>query len=185
MMFGKTTDEVLIQKALAGSERAWFAMVKRYERRLYNYALRMTGNPDDAMDVLQDVLLSVYRNLSSYRGEGVFPAWLFRIATFRCTDFYRRKGRQLAATDEVDTIDESGSDIGKDMDENKGLTRMLGRLPNEQKHVIELKFFQQFTFDEISAQLGISSNTVKSRVYSALKKMRRQDPDLVILKEGA
>ena len=63
--FGKTTDEQLIHKALAGSERAWFALVKRYEKRLYNYSLRMTGSPDDAMDVLQDVFMSVYRNLAT------------------------------------------------------------------------------------------------------------------------
>jgi RNA polymerase sigma-70 factor (ECF subfamily) len=53
----------------------------------------MTGSPDDAMDILQDILISLYRNLPSYRGDGAFAAWMFRIASFRCTDYYRKKGR--------------------------------------------------------------------------------------------
>ena len=184
MMFGKTTDEKLIQRALDGSERAWFALIKRYEKRLYNYALRMTGNPDDAMDVLQDVLLSVYRNLSSYRADGVFAAWLFRIASFRCTDFYRKKGRQFPSTDDVDIADESATDFVDNINGNKGLTALVSSLPTDQKHVVELKFFQHFTFDEISAQLGVSSNTAKSRLYAALKKMRDKKTDLEMIKES-
>mgnify|MGYP003985069625 CR=1 FL=1 len=194
-MFGKATDERLIQKALDGSERAWFALVKRYEKRLYNYALRMTSSPDDAMDILQDILLSVYRNLSSYRGDGVFAAWLFRIASFRCTDFYRKKGRQFGTTDDVDVIDDSGSTFNDDIDSsffhgnffhgNKRITQLMNQLSNDQRHVVELKFFQHFTFDEISGQLGISANTAKTRLYAALKKMREQKTDLMRIKEGA
>ncbi len=186
--FGKATDEQLIHKALAGSERAWFGLVKRYEKRLYNYSLRMTGSPDDAMDVLQDVLMSVYRNLASYRGDGVFAAWLFRIASFRCTDFFRRRNRQFTNTDDVDVLDDSGADFADTVDHidsNKGLTKMMSLLPTEQKHVVELKFFQHFTFDEIAGQLGISSNTAKSRLYAALKKMRQQKETMMMLKEGA
>jgi RNA polymerase sigma-70 factor (ECF subfamily) len=186
--FGNTTDEQLIHKALAGSERAWFALVKRYEKRLYNYSLRMTGNPDDAMDVLQDVLMSVYRNLASYRGDGVFAAWLFRIATFRCTDYFRRRNRQFTTTDDVDVLDDSGTDFAHTVDHidgNRGLTKMMSLLPTDQKHVVELKFFQHFTFDEIAGQLGISSNTAKSRLYAALKKMREQKGTMMMLKEGA
>ena len=90
-MFSRKTDEQLIKNAKQGSERAWLQLVKRYEKRLYNHAFRMSGNADDAMDILQDVLISVYRNLDNYRGDGVFVAWLFRIASFRCIDYFRRK----------------------------------------------------------------------------------------------
>jgi RNA polymerase sigma-70 factor (ECF subfamily) len=148
----------------------------------------MTGSPDDAMDVLQDVLMSVYRNLASYRGDGVFAAWLFRIASFRCTDFFRRRNRQFTNTDDVDVLDDSGADFADTVDHidgNKGLTKMMSLLPTEQKHVVELKYFQHFTFDEIAGQLGISSNTAKSRLYAALKKMRQQKETMMMLKEGA
>ena len=57
---------------------------------------------------------------------------------------------------------------------NRDITRLMIRLPLEQRQVVELKFFQSFTFDEISGQLGISSNTAKTRLYAALAKMRKQ-----------
>ena len=89
-MFEKT-DEQLIQNVLRGQKRAWLHLVKRFESPVYNYALRMTGNADDAMDLMQEVFVSVFRNLSSYRGEGSFKGWLFKIAHYRCIEFYRRK----------------------------------------------------------------------------------------------
>ncbi|MFP6805998.1 MAG: RNA polymerase sigma factor [Pseudomonadales bacterium] len=169
---------------MAGSERAWFRLIKRYEKRLYNYALRMTGSPEDAMDILQDILISLYRNLPSYRGDGAFAAWMFRIASFRCTDYYRKKGRQFATTDDVDVMDENAVDVALNIDRNRGVVTMMSSLPSEPKQAIELKFFQHFTFDEIAGQLGISSNTAKSRVYAALKKMREQNTDLSLVKES-
>lgn len=144
----------------------------------------MTGSPEDAMDILQDILISLYRNLPSYRGDGAFAAWMFRIASFRCTDYYRKKGRQFATTDDVDVMDENAVDVALNIDRNRGVVTMMSSLPSEPKQAIELKFFQHFTFDEIAGQLGISSNTAKSRVYAALKKMREQNTDLSLVKES-
>ena len=72
------SDERLIAKALNGHETAWVKLVKRYEKRIYNHCLRMTGATDEAMDIVQEVFISVFRNLPNYRGDGVFPAWIFR-----------------------------------------------------------------------------------------------------------
>ena len=180
-MFGRNTDEQLVRSALDGSERAWSSIVKRYEKRLYNYSLRMVGNPDDAMDIMQDVFLSVYRNLAQFRGDGVFAAWLFRIASFRSTDYLRKRMRQFDSTDETDFADEHAVDTSS-LDTNEGVMKLMQALPTEQRHVVELKFFQHFTFEEIAGQLGISSNTAKSRVYAALKKMRNQGEAALLLK---
>ncbi len=81
-MLGTVSDEKLVARALAGSNNAWQKLVKRYERRVYNYALRMVGHPDDAADLMQEVFMGVYRNLPGFRGDGVFAACLFRIASF-------------------------------------------------------------------------------------------------------
>ena len=179
-MFSRKTDKQLIQSAVAGSERAWLSLVKRYEKRVYNYALRMSGNSEDAMDIMQDVLLSVYRNLKNYRGEGEFPAWLFRIASFRCIDYFRR--RQFhASTDDLELFDETDHHQPElhltSAQSNRDMTRLMARLPLDQRQVVELKFFQNFTFDEIGGQLGISSNTAKTRLYAALGKMKKQVTD--------
>jgi|TARA_Y100000310_G_scaffold323442_1_gene383772 RNA polymerase sigma-70 factor (ECF subfamily) len=178
LMFGQKSDEQLIKEAIAGVERAWLALIRRYEKRLYNYALRMTGNPDDALDMLQEVLLAVYRNLSTFRGDGPFPAWLFRIATFRCTDFLRRRRVNMGGTEEVEMLEDQQAHYRPDAvasgsEQNRMVLSSLATLPRDQRIVVELKFFQHFTFDEIAGQLGISSNTAKTRLYTALRKMRK------------
>ena len=101
-MLGTVTDEDLVASALKGSNSAWTKLVKRYEKRVYNYALRMVGHPDDAFDLMQEVFVGVHRNLAGFRGDGAFPAWLFRIANFRCTDYLRRRRHTEADRHRVD-----------------------------------------------------------------------------------
>ena len=124
----------------------------------------MGGNAADARDMLQEILLAVYRNLGSYRGEGPFPAWLFRLASFRCTDFLRRRRPQVVNSHDLDLFGTQ---------HNREVIRLMNVLSREQRLVVELKFFQHFTFDEIGNQLGISSNTAKTRLYSTLRSMRK------------
>ena len=130
----------------------------------------------DALDLVQEVFLGVYRNLASYRGDGAFPAWLFRIAAYRCTDYLRRR-RPVASLDDDEPAAEpcTGSDpvlAAIATDANRLVVRALAVLPPAQRHVVELKFFQHCTFDEIGARLGISPNTAKTRLYSALRKLK-------------
>lgn len=175
-MFGTASDETLVARALAGSNPAWHRLIKRYEQRVYNYALRMVGHPDDARDLMQEVFLGVYRNLPGYRGDGVFPAWLFRIASYRCTDYLRRR-RFHTSFDEQ----HAGSAASEPHAEvlathaNRQISAALAGLPSEQRHVVELKFFQQFTFEDIGAHLGISPNTAKTRLYAALRKLEKHE----------
>ena len=173
-MLPNVSDETLVKHALAGSDGAWTKLVRRYERRIYNYALRMVGHQDDAMDLMQEVFLGVYRNLSGYRGDGVFAAWLFRIASFRCTDYLRRRRdfREFDETTAEASDDLAPPDAAMATHANDRIARALQTLPVEQRHVVELKFFQQFTFDDIGEHLGISPNTAKTRLYGALRKLR-------------
>ena len=73
-------DEALIAAALNGSAYAWEKLVKRYETQIFNYSVRLTGNSSDAMDLMQEVFLGVYRNLHRFRGDAKFSSWIFRIA---------------------------------------------------------------------------------------------------------
>lgn len=172
-MFEKS-DEQLIGRALQGNKHAWLSLLKRYEKPIYHYGMRMTGKNEDALDLMQEVFISVFRNLSTYRGEGSFKNWLFRIAHFRCIEFYRRK-RPMQGLDEAPEI--HGNDLSHEQQltgaqQNAQLIHAMQHLPLAQKAVVELKFFGHFTFDEIAAQTGISVNTVKSRLYSALEKLK-------------
>tara|TARA_R110000737_G_scaffold251838_1_gene261445 strand:+ start:453 stop:1004 length:552 start_codon:yes stop_codon:yes gene_type:complete len=170
------SDERLVKQALKGQKSAWVTLVKRYEKNLYNYTLRMVSNPDDALDLMQDVFMAVFRNLASFRGDSPFKGWMFKIAHYRCIEFYRRK-KPTQSLDNMPEQEEQSSDTCPEAELFIGqqasiLTKALQILPINQKLVVELKFFQHCTFDEVANQLGISVNTAKSRLYSALDKLK-------------
>ncbi len=172
------SDETLVKQALKGKKSAWITLVKRYEKNLYNYTFRMVSNADDAMDLMQDVFLAVFKGLDSFRGDSPFKGWLFRIAHYRCIEFYRRK-RPTQSLDDVPEQEEESTAVCPEYSTVSGqevsaLHRAMQTLPFNQKLVVELKFFQQCTFDDISMQLGISTNTAKSRLYSAIDKLKDQ-----------
>lgn len=176
------SDETLIAQALKGNKSAWLTIVKRYEKALYNYALRMVNNRADAMDLLQDIFIALFRNLQSFRGDGSFRGWLFKIAHYRCLEFYRRKRPMQSLDDVPEQEDEDSATCPEQQLFSKqasgSLVAAMKLLPVKQKLVVELKFFQQCTFAEIAHQLGISTNTAKSQLYSALDKLKLQLSEL-------
>lgn len=168
------SDQQLIEKALKGNRRAWLSLVKRYETQVYQYGVRMTGSREDGLDLMQEVFVSVFRNLSGYRAEGSFRGWLFKIAHFRCIEFYRRRKPNQGLDDipEVASQDPCMEAVLSAQQQSASLLMAMQQLPLSQRAVVELKFFGQFTFGEIAQQLGISDNTAKSRLYSGLAKLK-------------
>ena len=175
------SDEKLISRALRGSQNSWVKIVKRHEGLVYNYCLRMTGSRSDAMDLMQEVFLSVYRHLPSYRGSGQFKAWMMRIAANKTIDFLRSRARSPqngGGEEELDRHEAPAAhnpdSLYEQADHNREILHLLQILPPEQRLVVELKFFSHCTFEEISYQTGVPMNTVKSRLYAALQKLREK-----------
>jgi len=177
-------DEALIAAALNGSAYAWEKLVKRYEKKIYNHGLRLTGNSSDAMDLMQEVFLGVYRNLHRFRGDAKFSSWIFRIAHNKAVDMSRRKRLMLTPAkysneEERDTLEqypgktnfEPDQRLGE-LEQNARILKMLNELGMDQRSVVELKVFQSLTFDEIAELQDISANTAKTRFYSALQKLK-------------
>ncbi|MET1255808.1 RNA polymerase sigma factor [Aliikangiella maris] len=178
-MFIQRKDEKLIEKALAGSQSSWVTLVKRYEGLIYNYCLRMTYNSSDAMDLMQEVFIAIYRNLPAYRGQGQFKSWMMRIASNKTIDFLRASGRNpLFKAGEIDDDDFHSSNSPESeymqFSTNKQIKSLLAQLSEEQRVVIELKFFQHLTFEEISQQTGVAISTLKTRLYTSLQKLKGQ-----------
>lgn len=176
MSLFKQTDEKLIAKALKGNQNAWRQLVGRYEQVVYQYALRMTSNADDAMDLMQETFISVCRSLHDFRGDSAFKTWVLRIAHFRTVEFYRKR-KWFADESEIQQIDAEPEhacpEFAMDNQQTqKKIMQLMKQLPFEQKLIVELKIFQQHTFDVIGQQLGVSNNTVKSRFYTALDKLK-------------
>lgn len=177
-------DQALIAAALKGSAYAWEKLVKRYESKIYNHGLRLTGNSSDAMDLMQEVFLGIYRNLHRFRGDAKFSSWIFRIAHNKAVDMNRRK-RLMTSSPKFSTEDE-GDEFEKfpgktdlepenrlgNTEQNASVLKMLSELSSDQRSIVELKIFQSLTFDEIAELQDISANTAKTRFYSALKKLK-------------
>lgn len=182
MLFTSATDETLIRKALDGSQRSWERLVRRHETMVYNYCLRMTRNTSDARDLLQEVFLAVYRHLPSYRNEGQFKGWMMRIAANKTMDLLRHRQRspKLSSDEAADAAvlqwqapDHGNPDcVYEQHDANQRIHALMQALPPEQRLVVELKFFQHCTFEEIALQTGTPVNTVKSRLYASLQKLK-------------
>ncbi len=178
----KNSDWQLIQKALSGSERSWSKLVRRYQGEVFNHAFRMTGSEQDAFDLMQEIFLSVFRNLPGFRGDAKFRTWLYRIASNRSIDFLRKR-KLPTVENEIDNLPEYSDDNHHEniypqhqqlqqQQSNQIILQLMEQLSPDHRCILELKFYQQFTFDEISQQLGIPGNTVKTRFYSSLGKMK-------------
>lgn len=182
-------DETLIRAALDGSARAWERLVRRYEGRVYNFALRLSGNETEALDLMQEVFLGVFRNLHRFRGDSLFSTWLFRIAHNKAVDMNRRRSLLLPLSalggaeqteEEVlehlhdETHEQNPQALLDTEQRNAGILRQLSRLSWEQRLVVELKVFQSCTFDEIAEMQDISANTAKTRFYTAMKLLKIQ-----------
>ncbi len=182
-------DAALIADALDGSARAWERLVQRYEGQVYNFSLRLTGNASDALDLMQEVFIGVYRNLHRFRGDSKFSTWLFRIAHNKAVDMSRRKPSFMpisslggADQNEEDVLEhyadervqENPQALLSDVQNNAQIMALLECLSWEQRLIVELKVFQSSTFDEIAEMQDISANTAKTRFYTALKILKKQ-----------
>ena len=177
-------DEALIAAALNGSALAWEKLVRRYESKIFNQGLRLMGNNSDAMDLVQEVFLGVYRNLHRFRGDSKFSSWIFRIAYNKAVDMNRYNNIMASRTyrngeEELDILENipgrsnlEGEKILSDYQANKKVVSMLAALPLKQRLIVELKMFQSLTFEDIAEIHDISVNTAKTRFYSAIKKLK-------------
>lgn len=173
----KKSDKKLAEQALKGSSKAWVALVKRYEQRVFHYGLRMLPNADDALDLVQETFASVFRSLQNWNQQHAFSGWLMTIAHRRCVEYYRRRkeedGWDIEQHDQADESLQASPDESADFEQQQQrIIRALQRLPIEQRAVVEAKFFRQLTTREIAEQQGESENTVKSRLYAGLDKLK-------------
>ncbi|MDV6315605.1 sigma-70 family RNA polymerase sigma factor [Idiomarina sp. HP20-50] len=174
----KPSEKKQIRKALGGDQRAWLWLVQRYEKLVYHYGLRMLPSQADALDLLQDTFTSVFKSLANWREEEHFKAWLMTIAHHRCVEFYRRRKLeeqwQVESHDEVDEGDWSHPERFYTQGENvRRLLQAMQLLSIEQKAVVDAKFFQHLTLPQIAEQQRISVNTVKSRLYVSVDKLKQ------------
>ena len=165
-----------------GDNRAFNQLVLKWEKQIYNLTLRMLQDPGEAEDTTQDVFLAAFRNIRRFRKDAKFSTWLYRIAVNHCLARLRRRPQGIHVSLDAEPSEERlmgrlpprESHEGEILSEERQsrVRAALQFLQPEHKAVLELKFFQDLTFEEIAAVVEAPVSTIKSRLYAGLEVMR-------------
>jgi RNA polymerase sigma-70 factor (ECF subfamily) len=172
-------DAALVRDAMSGQPEAFNVLVRRWERKVYSFLVYLTGRPEDAFDMCQEVFLSGYRHLGQLKDPHKFPQWLFRIARNTAHSHARREHEEETSLKDLDPAEGSSrvklGEVGQwERGELKILVeRALAGLPLEQREAIVLKFYQGFKLAEIAEIQGCPLSTAKTRVYSGFEQLRK------------
>jgi RNA polymerase sigma-70 factor (ECF subfamily) len=161
------SDEDLVRQCRAGEIKSFDLLVERHQRAIFNLALRMVRDSDDAADVAQSVFVKAYENLERFDPQFKFFSWLYRIAVNESLNILEQKkrfealdGNDLAA----ETADEKDDDVVKN---ERRVQDGLMMLSVDQRAVIVLKHMQGLSYREIAQVLDLPEKTIKSRLFSA------------------
>jgi len=174
----RLSDISWVAASQRGDTTAFNRLVLKWEKQVYNLALRMLQDPDDAAETTQEIFLRAFRAIRSFRQDANFSTWLYRIAANQCLTRLKKRSHQRAySLDDQQlklTIDQQAprqeSHEQQFLREDAGarVREALVLLSAEQRLVLELKFFQEMTFEEIATVVQVPLSTVKSRLYDGL-----------------
>ncbi len=168
------TDEALVRGTLSGDQRAYGELVTRYQRMVYTLVLRMVGNAEDARELTQVVFVKAWRGLSGFDPGRRFFSWLYRISIHECLNHQRARRRFEALEVEPESRD-PGPEARSEAHETEAQVQQALSLLNEQdRQILILRHFLDFTYEQIGEVLKISAKTVKSRLYTARQRLRAE-----------
>jgi RNA polymerase sigma factor (sigma-70 family) len=174
-------DYKLVKRALEdGDQKAYAELMGRYRDSVYYMLLKMVNNKDDAEDLTVEAFGKAFKRLSQYTPNFAFSTWLFRIATNNCIDFIRRKRKNTFSLDRPIEDDEGGEmvvDIRSDtMDPEEHIMKkqkimmlhdLVDKLKPRYRTLIEMRYFQELSYEEIAAELDLPLGTVKAQLFRA------------------
>ncbi|WP_242623256.1 RNA polymerase sigma factor [Pseudonocardia sediminis] len=165
-------ETTLVVRAQEGDVHAFEELARRHQDALFRVAVRVLGNRTDAEDALQEALLDAWKKIGSFRGEAAFSTWMYRIVTNRCTALLRRS-RPTVPVSEVgeDVLASTGSrspERAAEVDaEMAALSRVLGRLPDDQRTCWVLRELEGLGYAEIAEITGAGETAVRGRIHRA------------------
>jgi RNA polymerase sigma-70 factor (ECF subfamily) len=167
------TDKQLVEQVLSGRIEAFNLLVWRWQRQLYNFLLRLTGDGELARDLSQEAFLRSYQRLKELRDKEKFRSWLFRIAINLHRSYQRRPTLLVEATAEIDSMDaKSGQFRPGTREMQLTLRSLVSHLAPEHREVVLLRVFHGFQFDEMAIILDCPVSTLKSRLDKAFEVLR-------------
>ena len=172
---GRVQETIWIVQAQQGDEEAFGRLVDRYDRKLVCYLMRFTAGPEEALDIAQDVWVSVFRGLRKLQQPGAFRAWLYQIAHARIVSHIRKQVREEQVLESFSAEQEQsfGDDEAISGDPEQ-LRSALAGLSAEHREVLALRFLEDMSLEEIAHALECRLGTVKSRLHYAKHALKQQ-----------
>ena len=171
-------DLLLVNSARNGDQKAFAELMGRYRDSVYYMLLKMVNNPSDADDLTIEAFGKAFRNIANYTPSYAFSTWLFRIATNNCIDFIRKKKSAPSTIDQQNQEQDSpAASLQSDMPDPEEeliirqkadqLNYVVSLLKPQYRRLIELRYFKEYSYEEIAYELNIPLGTVKAQIFRA------------------
>lgn len=173
-------DMELVEKARKGDQLAYGELLGRYRDAIYFMLLKMVNSPIDAEDLTIEAFGKAFKNIDQYTPNYAFSTWLFKIATNNCIDHIRKKRASHVSLDQTvdgedsllpsamiqaDTLDPESTMINKQ--KIKHMRNVVSKLKPRYRQLVELRYFKEYSYEEIAAELDIPIGTVKAQLFRA------------------
>lgn len=188
------TEKNLVELSAGGDVEAFETLIQTHQKKVYNIALRMTKNPEDAQELAQDTFVRAFVAIKKFRCEASFSTWLYRIAMNVCTDFLRKRNKAIVVSMEQGAVGSEneqpiqlpeegpGPDELSERRQLKKLVRQaMDSLSAEHRQVLVLRDLMDLSYKDIANTLDVSEGTIKSRINRAregLKQVILKKPEL-------
>ncbi len=185
-MTSPLSDEDLVESTLGGDENAFSQLYERYRHPVYSTAYRIIHHPEEAQDATQEIFIKLYRSLQGWNPDKAkFSTWLYRLAANHAIDCWRSRRRRLDSQLAGDSLDRGLHDLPlrdairspyhmvENREQIEELRRCVGELPELQKTVFVLRYFQELKLEEIAEMEECSLGTVKTSLFRASQTIRK------------
>lgn len=187
------TDEQLVKAYAQGNNDAFDILLKRHQDRIYNYILRIIKNEDIANDIFQETFVKAILTIKQgrYTENGKFPAWISRIAHNLIIDYYRQEKSENVQSADIDDVDVlNRKELCEQTIEDAIISEqirddvkyLIQELPDLQREVLNMRYYQNLSFKEIADLTGVSINTALGRMRYAILNLRRiaSEKDIIL-----
>lgn len=178
-------DLELVDAALAGDQKAYTYLMSAYRENIYFMMLKMVSNKDDADDLTVEAFGKAFKRLEQYKPDFAFSTWLFKIASNNCIDFLRRKKKATLVSLDHGYVNEEGDESKFDVEEDsldpeqafmkaqrkEEMHKIVDLLKPKYKKLVELRYFDELSYDEIAEELDLPLGTIKAQLFRARELM--------------
>lgn len=183
MIKGKKEDFALVDEFISGNHHAFSELVERYKQRIYSTAYRILSCHEDANDVTQEVIIKIYKSLQDFRKESSLFTWIYKMTVnLALNELKKKKIKSFFRLDDFENAFEIGDykspEVTFQRKETSSLIQSaINKLPEKQKLVFTLRFYEELKYEEISKILGTSVGALKANYFHALKKVAKELKD--------